>query len=296
MTDRNPYAYGMAAHPAGIRFAADVTDRFARDATNPQEALRQAAIDALHGVPGLSGIQATLGRTGISGRGIVITATGWSPSLHALKQTRSVVFRSEAHADVLAAVPAIADAVARLAARAEDAARLDLDGPIPVQTDSAVLHLHVDSSLAAMTAWEPSCLNGARGGVCGAHDMAAWAAPIGPTVYTGTGRVREYGRPHGAASIRQVGWPFRMRTGDKAALYDGTILQFEAGALPMSVMAAMPGRRMDALLALHPGIDHRRIATADADDLGGRTAYTLTFEPDPVPLATLRIGYGFATG
>ena len=267
---------------AGIRITLERA--IARSTGNPLDAARDAVISVAHAIPGLSRMRATFGRRNIRPARDTFTfgVDGWSPSLHATCMTQGVDVPEGADdaARAQAIVDGMAQPLARLSMRAEEAAALGFDSPMTAARSPHVDHLHADASLIEISGRRRDLRTSAMEAVRAAH-ASTGASAIGATVHSINGHVieRQATRP----CIREVCWPITIDGGEMPR-FDGSVLSLKAPALPVTVTGAMRGRALGDLVRLHPALDGRIVNQFHVDDLGDETLYTMTFEPAHRPL------------
>lgn len=283
----------MIAHPMAAAFLEGCDRGLATTGGDARDMLRRQITTALNGIHGVSRMHVTF--RGLLGRtprpALVIAMEGWSPSLHRLSMShlQPLGIASDAVQSVRPVLNDLATVIGRLAARADAAAALGFPKPLDPTGETEVDHLHMDSSLAELaSAPGRSRHGGARGAVRRLHGGRNGACACWSHVSDNDHSIVE--RIAGPGVIRDVGWRAHDGgLGDGLPSYDGKVLSLKAEPMPDLIMAALPGRRLDDMVRVHPALDHRVIRSIHVDDLGGDDRlYSMTFEHDHVPLRSLK--------
>lgn len=256
--------------------------------------LRQAIASACGAVPGLAAVAVTRRPRLQAPTGgpqppddLEVSADGWSPSFHWLSMQWRIPLRGhdpESPEGTAIAFDAVRAHVAIQRRRATDALAIGIAAPIiPAGDDTPIGHLTADRSSLALAALAHG--GAARGilarAVADIHN-AALDEPGGPRLVGKDAFViDELGTQH-------LGWLTTIEHGGTTPPANMTddILTLHSQRIPETLIAALAGRRVDTLAAVHPLLDARIIGEAEQLD-GNDPIVVLRLVPDRVRLGTL---------
>lgn len=270
------------------------------DLSTPGDLMEAAARTGIHSllarIPGVSVGQIVARRRDAGVVTVTLDINGWSPTLHGVQGAITAKVQLAAEQEPIRRAPMLRHpALRRLAAiqsaRAAAGLQLGLSGPmaptgvsIPAgrgtisrRMPTEMRHLLVDASLPAVlaTAGEDPVSdladgvrrmhNGQRsligGGDDGLHvDGDIWMQEI----HTATLAGLPLGAPE---TLRVIGRAAVLEVPDgMTGSYDGRRLLLTNHGLPETVLAAMPGRRLDQVVMLHPALNHRIVDGVHSND------------------------------
>jgi len=278
-----------------VRLAGLLTSPLARS-RDPIALLRRFAMSAATAIPGVASVRMDHMPTRQMGippnlpanMHLAVRFDGWSPSLHGRPVAINLNCGSGTPGEIARRLGmALCDVLARQSLRARDASahgiRLPTTGP-----HLSTRHLHIDAALLAIN--------------------RQWGVDVEDEVACGIDEIhRRTDRYHGGDRLESGGYHV-VETLDRAtggmirsiglrtsflakgevrstqAIFDGWALDvFNMPILPHTVLTSIVGRPLGDLVSLHAALNGRIVRGIRADDHEvGR--YTLTFEPDYVPL------------
>lgn len=251
---------------------------------------------------------------------VAVDLQGWSPTLHGVKGTFTADIEIAGGDGVVSREAMLNHVPLRNLAslqteRAEAGSHMGLYEPMPPggmlipvgpgknisrRMPTELRHLHVDASLPAVltTAGEDPASDLAEGlrlvhgsprwllerGDHGLHENNdAWVQEIDTASMAGA--------PSSAPrTLRVVGRAASLLVPDgMTGSYDGRRLRLTGHRLPDTVIAAMPGNRLDAVIRLHTALDHRIIDAVEMTD-GDTIAIALVPHLMPLDRAIALIG------
>jgi len=231
----------------------------------------------LRGIPGVTNVFVTV-HPSMMAVGLI----SWSPTLHALDMFER--YEHTGAGDAFVEMARWFSTIARvLDGRSLSAATMGTRKPLD-PTAARIDHLHVDATLAAMArddgkdviAVARTMVHRAHRGSLSRHSFDAWL--------TGDdARLHE----HPSTGLREVGWKVQLGAEDETLVYDGFQLTFRGDPIPETMLAAMSGRRVDALVSTGTPLDARPVQTVLSVEVDGVMHYAMRPVPDPVPLQHL---------
>ena len=278
-----------------VRFAGLLASPLARS-RDPIALLRRFAMSAATAIPGVASVRMDHMPTRQMGippnlpanMHLAVRFDGWSPSLHGRPVAINLNCGSGTPGEIARRLGmALCDVLARQSLRARDASahgiRLPTTGP-----HLSTRHLHIDAALLAINRQWGVDVEGEV--ACGIDEIHRRTDRYhgGDRLESGGYHVVETLDRATGGMIRSIG----LRTSFLAkgevrstqAIFDGWALDvFNMPILPHTVLAGIVGRPLGDLVSLHAALNGRIVRGIRADDHeDGR--YTLTFEPDYVPL------------
>jgi len=282
-----------------VRLAGLLTSPLARS-RDPVALLRRFAMNAATAIPGVASVRMdhlptrhmmippTLPPTLQATMHLALRFEGWSPSLHGRPVAIDLNCGSGTPGEIARRLGmALCDVLARQSLRARDASahgiRLPTTGP-----HLSTRHLHIDAALLAINRQWGVDVEGEV--ACGIEEIHRRTDRYhgGDRLESGGYHVVETVDPATGGMVRSIG----LRTSFLAkgevrstqAIFDGWALDvFNMPILPHTVLTSIVGRPLGDLVSLHAALNGRIVRDIRADDHEvGR--YTLTFEPDYVPL------------